>query len=340
MLFLLVLLLVTGWSVSPLAAAAAVSVLPAAALAGARVRGAPLVRASAGAMLVAGGVLALASLPTASLAWTVLPQLMAGFGLGLALPALSGELIPERNPREAARLLSIRHAGITVALALLAPLAAAQLDDAVAETREQGAAIVLDARLPPLEKFELVDTLVGDLDPVDPRGELLTALDGARAEVDEEDRGAFDDLAARADEALVAGVQSAFEPAFAICGLLALLAAIAVLPPRNLPPVAAAAVAALALALGARLAEPRLAPEPVTIASPCEDRELPDTGGIDGALQDAALAALDRAACEWGSSREALALALVDDAARREYEREHGVDPRDATGLLGAFIGL
>ncbi len=129
-------------------------------------------------------------------------------------------------------------------------------------------------------------------------------------------------------------------PAFAICGLLALLAALAVLPPRNLLPVAAAAVAALALALGARLAEPSFAPEPVTIASPCEDRELPDTGGLDGALQDAALAALDRAACEWGSSREALALALVDDAARREYEREHGVDPRDATGLLGAFIGL
>ena len=339
-LFLLVLLLVTGWSVSPLAAAAAVSVLPVAALAGARVRGAPLVRASAGSMLVAGGVLALASLPTASLAWTVLPQLMAGFGLGLALPALSGELIPERDPREAARLLSIRHAGITVALALLAPLAAAQLDDAVAETREQGAAIVLDARLPPLEKIQLVDTLVGDLDPVDPRGELQAALDGARGEVDAEDRAAYDELAARADEALVAGVQSAFVPAFAICGVLALLAAVAVLPPRNLQAVAAAAVAALALALGARLAEPSFAPEPVTIASPCEDRDLPDTGGLDGALQDAALAALDRAACEWGSSREALALALVDDAARRAYEREHGVDPRDATDLLGALIGL
>ena len=58
-------------------------------------------------------------------------------------------------------------------------------------------------------------------------------------------------------------------------------------------------------------------------------RDLPRTGGIDGALQDAALLALDRAACRFGSSREELALALVDDDARDDYEREYGVDPRE-----------
>ena len=93
------------------------------------------------------------------------------------------------------------------------------------------------------------------------------------------------------------------------------------------------------LAGGARLAQPALAPEPVRIADPCEPRDLPDTGGIDGALQDAALIALDRAACRFGSSREELALALVDDAARDAYEREHGVDPRSVGGLLGAILG-
>ena len=79
------------------------------------------------AALVAGGVLALASLPGASLWWTVIPLLMAGAGMGLALPALAGELLPERTPGEAARLLALRHAGITVALALLAPVAATGL---------------------------------------------------------------------------------------------------------------------------------------------------------------------------------------------------------------------
>jgi hypothetical protein len=333
-LFLLVLLLVTGWSFSPLEAAAAVTVLPVAAIAASRVRGPAGVRAAAGAVLVGGGVVALASLPGASAWWTVVPQAMAGFGMGLALPALA----TERTPGEAAGLLAARHAGITLALVVLAPLAAAELDDAVADTRERGAALVLDARLPPLEKLSLVDAVVGDLDPVDPRGELAESFAGA--DVDPEDRPAFDRLAARADDALVAGVQGAFTPAFLVCGALALLAALVVLPRRGLAAVGAAAAAALLLAGGARLVKPSLEPEPVVIANPCERRDLPDTGGIDGALQDAALVALDRAACRYGSSREELALALVDDDARAAYEREHGVDPRDLGGLVAAVLGL
>ena len=132
-----------------------------------------------GALLVAGGVLALAFLPGASLWWTVLPQAMAGAGLGLALPALAGELLPEDTAEQAANLLAIRHAGITVALILLAPVAAAQLDDAVDDTRIKGAALVLDARLPPLEKLSLAGTLLADIDPVDPRGQLEAGLAGA-----------------------------------------------------------------------------------------------------------------------------------------------------------------
>jgi hypothetical protein len=51
-------------------------------------------------------------------------------------------------------------------------------------------------------------------------------------------------------------------------------------------------------------------------------------------VQDQALAALDRAACRFGSSREALALALADKDEARRYEAEYGVDPRSASGLL------
>ena len=75
-----------------------------------------------------GGVLALAVLPGSSVGWIVLPQVLAGVGMGMALPALAGELLPERTPTQAATLLSIRHAGITVALLALAPVAAAQLE--------------------------------------------------------------------------------------------------------------------------------------------------------------------------------------------------------------------
>jgi len=334
-LFALVLLLVTGWSATPLAAAAAVSVLPAAAVAASRLPGRPRTRAAAGSVLVAGGVLLLMSLPGANLLWTVVPQLMAGAGLGLALPALAGELLPEDTAEQAARLLSIRHAGITAALILLAPVAAAQLDDAVADTRIEGTALVLDARLPPLEKLSLAGTLIGDIDPVDPRGELEASL--ARARPGVKDKPVFDELARRADETLVAGVQDAFAPAFAICGGLALLAALALLPwDRRI----AALAAAVLLLAGAVLVLSGPEPEPVRIADPCQPRDLPQTGGIDGAIQDAALVALDRAACRFGSSREELALALVDDDARSDYEREYGVDLRGIGGLLRAVIGL
>ena len=63
---------------------------------------------------------------------------------------------------------------------LLAPVAAAQLDDAVADTRIKGAALVLDARLPPLEKLSLAGTLLADIDPVDPRGQLEAGLAARR----------------------------------------------------------------------------------------------------------------------------------------------------------------
>ena len=102
----------------------------------------------------------------------------------------------------------------------------------------------------------------------------------------------------------------------------------------------AAGAAALILAGGAALARPALAPQPVELADPCQRRELPATGGLEGAIQDVALVALDRAACRFGSSREELALALVDADARADYEREYGVDPRSIGGLLGGVLGF
>jgi hypothetical protein len=333
-LFLLVLLLVTGWSTTPLAAAATVTVLPIAAILAARVRGPAGVRAAAGALLIAGGVGALASVPEANVLWTIPPQVMAGVGMGLALPALA----TERTARQAANLLAARHAGITIALAILAPIAATRIDGAVTTVREQGTALVLDARLPPLDKLKLADAIVGDIDPVDPRGQLTQSLDRAAGRIDKEDRPAYAELSQRADDALIAGVRSAFAPAFLVCAALALIAAL-VLVPRDRR-VLVAGAAALVLAGGAYLARPSLEPEPVAIADPCQARDLPSTGGIDGAIQDVALTALDRAACRYGSSREELALALVDDGARKAYERDHGVDPRDILGLVGAALGI
>lgn len=348
-LFLLVLQLVAGWSLEPLAAAAAVSILPFAALAGARITYTDeRTRAAVGALLIGAGVLMLASVPGASVAWIVLPQILAGVGMGLSLQALAGGLLPERTAAEAARLLAVRHWGITLALLMLAPVTAAALDKAVDDARERATAAVLDAKLDPRAKLDLVAPITGSLDPEDPRGLLHESIDDTRSKFagNAEDSAAFDDMADRLDGTLVRAVNDAFRPAFLITGALALLAAALLAWPslrgsRGAIPQQATAIAlaaALALPIGQALIAPAAAPARGEIKNPCDGRELPNSGGLGGFLQDAGLIALDRAACKFGSSREELALAIADKDEAKAYEHKYGVDPRSATGLLGGVL--
>lgn len=339
-LFLLVLVLVAGWSLEPLAGAAAVTILPVVAVATTRVGGDPRVRACVGCLMVAGGVAALASLGTASVWWTVAPQVLAGAGMGLALPALGGALLPERTARDAAYVLTLRHAGIAVALALLAPLIADRLGDSVEKARERGVALVLDAQLDPLEKIELAPALLGEVSESDARGELERSFAAQAGEFEGEDRVVFERLRERADQVVTEAVGDAFRLAFLITAAFAALGALVLLPVPRPGLLAGAAVLAAAVPLGTLAVAKATDPEPVVIADPCEERELPDTGGITGFLQDAALMSLDRAACRFGSSREELVLALSDDEAAREFEAEHGVDPRSLGDLVEGVLGF
>ena len=175
-LFGLVLLLIAGWAVDPIAAAATVTILPLAAFAGALVRGEPRARAVAGCLLVGGGVLALAWLPSASVVWTFVPQALAGVGMGMALPAFAGELLPERTAHDAARLLTVRHAGIALVLVALAPLIAHRLEVVTERAQQQGVALVLDARLPPQDKLTLAPALLSGVEAERPRAGLELAL--------------------------------------------------------------------------------------------------------------------------------------------------------------------
>lgn len=340
-LFLLVLLLVAGWDVSPIDAALAVTAIPAAALAGSRIPGDPRGRAAAGCALVGAGVLALAFLPDDHLAWTIPPQVAAGLGMGLALPALGGDLLPERDPRDAARLLVLRHVGIALALVLLAPVVSAQLDDATQRARERGVASVLDARLPPTKKLELAPDLLAGVEAEQPRAGLRAALQRGRTQVATDDRNAFDAMARRIEDTVVLAVGEAFRTAFLVTGALALLGALAVLP-RGRPRRAGAAAAALAVTIGLPLAylglHAAVAPEPVAVRDPCVARPLPKTGGLEGFLQDRALELLDTTACGVGASREELVLALTDGGDRRRFIAEHGVDPRSLSSILDGLL--
>lgn len=338
-LFLLVLLVVAGWNVSPLRAALAVTVIPAAALAGSRAGGDARLRASLGCALVGAGVLALGFLPDASLWWTVAPQAAAGAGMGLALPALAGELLPERDPADAARLLTVRHAGIALALVALAPVVSANLDDATQRARERGVALVLDAELPPLDKIRLAPDLLSGVEDQEPRKGLRTALQSRKADFEGDEAPAYATLSRRADETLVTAVGEAFRTAFLITGALALLGALAVFPRRSRLVAVAVGAVALAMPAGYVLARDRLAPEPVEIRDPCGGRPVPSTGGIGGFLQVQALKLLDKAACRLGASREELVLALFDEDDAKRFEKRHGTNPRTVNGLLGGLIG-
>jgi MFS family permease len=338
-LFLLVLLLVAGWNLSPLGAAVTVSVLPLAALAASRAHGDARARAATGCLLIGAGTLALAFLPDASPLWAVVPQLLAGAGMGLALPALAGELIPERTPAEAGRLLTARHAGIALALLVLAPIVQSNLASATERARERGVAIVLDSPLPPDKKIKLAPTVLTGVNSDEPRAELKRALAAERGGFEGEERADYDRLAARADDTLVAAVADSFRTAFLIAALLALVAALLVLPARpRLRPLALIGALALVVPLAYVVLESSTAPKPVVIANPCEDRDLPDAPGLGGVLQDEALERLDAIACQFGSSREELVLAAADEDDAARYERRYGANPRSGGDLLqGAF---
>jgi MFS family permease len=346
-IFLVVLLLVSGWSIEPLAAALAVSVLPVAALLSSRLPGDSEARAIAGCLLVAGGVGCLALLPAASAWWTVIPQLLAGAGMGMALPALSGELIGERTRNDVARLLSIRHAGIAIALATLAPLISANLTSTIDSAREQGTAAVLDAHLPPEDKVAIAPDLFGGLNTDDPRGELQDSIASARTDLDPGQATELDALGNRLDDVVTGAVRSAFRPTFIVTAALALIAALVLLSGAlgaaatiAHPAVATAAITAIAAAAGYGIAFAATPQQTVHIGDPCQDRQLPGTGGISGEIQDISLAALDRAACSFGSSREELLLALFDDRLQHKFEQEHGVNPRSVFSLGPALLGL
>lgn len=339
-LFLLVLLLVAGWDVTPLAAAATVTVIPAGALIGSRIGGQAHARAAAGCALVGAGVLALAFLPDAHVAWTFVPQAAAGLGMGLALPALGGDLLPERDPQDAARLLVLRHAGIALALILLAPIVSHELTNSTERAKERGVAVVLDAKLNPTDKLRLAPSLLAGVDEQQPRHGLRAALRKGRGTVGDSEHAAYDDLATRVDDTLVLAVGEAFRTAFLVTGALALLAAAAVISKATrTTALAGVAATTVALPLAYAALHHKYAPAAVELRDPCEQRPLPQTGGLEGFIQDRALELLDTTACKAGSSREELVLGLADEQERRRFEKKHGTDPRSLSAILQGLLG-
>jgi MFS family permease len=229
-LFLLVLLLIEGWQLQPIGAALVVTVMPLAALAGARIgRLAPdaRARAVAGAILVSGGLGALALLPHAEVALTVPPQVLVGIGLALVLSALTETALAGRAPQaiHGGWTISSRHAGVVVGLLLLTPVFthdfAAPRHDAI----EAGTAVILDSRVPALLKIDLArrieDQLEGERGKVPTIGPAFDPLPD-----DPSERAAALRLRDELQEQLNRGATHAFSPSFGLAALLGLLSLI------------------------------------------------------------------------------------------------------------------
>jgi MFS family permease len=227
-LFLLVLLLIEGWRLSPIGAAIVVSVMPLAALLGSRLdRLVPSARAraAAGAILVSGGLGGLALLPKAEVALTVPPQVMIGIGLALVLSALTETALSGRAPQaiHGGWTISARHAGVAVGLILLTPLFTAEIAEQRHDAIDAGTAVVLDSRVSPLLKLELSQRIQKRLEGE--RGKVPTI--GPAFEPlpeDPTDRAAVLGLREELQDQLDRAATHAFSSSFGLAALLGLLA--------------------------------------------------------------------------------------------------------------------
>jgi MFS family permease len=229
-LFLLVLLLIEGWRLSPIEAAIVVSVMPLFALFGRRI-GAQVpstrTRAAAGAVLVAGGLGGLALLPKAAIVLTIPPQILVGVGLSLVLSALTETALAGRAPQalHGGWTISARHAGVVVGLLALTPIFTHDIAQQRRDAIDAGTAVVLDSKVPLLKKIDLGQAIANRLE--EERGRVPTI--GPAFEPLPEDpgeRAAVVELREDLQDQLDRGATHAFSPSFALGAMLALLALI------------------------------------------------------------------------------------------------------------------
>jgi MFS family permease len=227
-LFLLVLLLIEGWALSPIGAALVVSVMPLAALVASRFgdfvpESKP--RAAAGAILVCGGLGALALLPKAAIVLTVPPQILVGVGLSLVLSALTETALGGRAPQaiHGGWTISARHAGVVLGLLALTPIFTADIAQQRHDAIDAGTAVILDSRVPPLTKIDLAqqieDRLEGEAGKVPTIGPAFEPLPS-----DPEEREEVVTLREELQDQLDRGATHAFSASFGLAALLGLLA--------------------------------------------------------------------------------------------------------------------
>ena len=229
-LFLVVLLLIEGWRLTPIAAAAAVTVMPICALLAAaparRVRSVAA-RAAAGVILIAGGLAALGLLPRAEVALTFPPQALIGAGLALTLSALTEAALAGRSPQalHGGWTIAARHAGVVAGLLVLTPVFTADLETERERAQLAGTAALLDASIPPGAQLELANRIA---ERIEQEGDKVPILGPAFEPLpaDPAERAATAALRTEVEDEVDRAATHAFSGSFLIAAAFALAALI------------------------------------------------------------------------------------------------------------------
>src|SRR5262249_52960062 len=152
--FLVIVLLVDGWRLSPLAAAGVATAMPVGAVAGRFVGQSTW----AGIVLLAAGLVGLGLLPAATVGWVIGALLLCGVGTGMALPRLTSAALD--GAPGAGLSVGIRHAGLVLAIVLITPLLVSSLAHGTERAKLLGTADILDAPLPIRTKVPLAFELI------------------------------------------------------------------------------------------------------------------------------------------------------------------------------------
>lgn len=229
-LFLIVLLLIEGWRLSPIEAAAVVTVLPIAALLGSRLGHtieSVRLRASSGAILLGGGLAALGLLPDASVIYVIPPQILAGIGLALVLSALTEAALSGRSAAavHGGWTIAARHAGVVVGLLILTPIFTHQLDVQKNDALDAGTAILLESQIDPTDKLDLGARIAEE---VNRQGDRVPDIEPAFEPLpsDPEQRDGYEQVLSGLDDQLERAATHAFSSSFLLSALFALLALI------------------------------------------------------------------------------------------------------------------
>ncbi len=229
-LFLVVLLLVDGWGMSPAAAGVVVTAIPLVAIVVGRLRPSalgPVQGIACGVILLAGGLAALALMPRAGWGWTIPPQILVGAGLGLTLGGLTEHALRNRPDQvvHGGWTIAARHAGVVLGLVLLAPVLTSALEENRDEAIRAGAAVVLDSEIPPLDKLGVAQDVLAEVDRANEVGELPDVERAFEGRPDDDEWGALTD---GLQEQLDRAVTSAFSGPFLLAAALTLCALVPV----------------------------------------------------------------------------------------------------------------